>query len=131
MALPALNRYPHAMKISIYHNPRCSKSRQALDLLRAQGHEPDIIEYLKTPPNAATLRVLLQQLGIPASALVRNKEAEYQLAGLSPTDSNEEQIIAAMTQYPQLIERPIVVVGDKAALGRPAENILALLADVD
>lgn len=129
MAFPVMNRYSASMKISVYHNPRCSKSRQALELIRTRGHEPDVIEYLKTPPDASTLRRLLNLLGISARELLRSKESEYQLAGLAQPGCTEDDIIAAMIRYPQLIERPIVVVGNKAVLGRPPEKIISLLTD--
>ncbi len=129
MALPALNRYSGNMKILVYHNPRCSKSRQTLELIRAHGHEPEVIEYLKTPPDATTLRQVLKQLGISPRELLRCKETEYQLAGLEHADCTDDEIIAAMIRYPQLIERPIVVAGNKAMLGRPPEKIISLLTN--
>lgn len=115
------------MPITIYHNPRCSKSRQTLSILENKGMEIDIIEYLKTPPDAATLKALLNKLGISAKDLVRKGEQEYQLAGLDKKEVTEDEIINAMIKYPKLIERPIVVNKDKAALGRPPENVLKIL----
>lgn len=114
------------MSVRIYHNPRCSKSRQTLALIEEAGVEPDIMLYLETPPGADELRSLLKKLGIGAHELLRKNEAEYKEAGLS-ADSSEDDIIAAMQKYPKLIERPIVVKGDRAVLGRPPENVLALL----
>ena len=113
------------MSVTIYHNPRCNTSRRTLALLREQGVEPDIVEYLKTPYTAAQLKQLLSQLKMPASALVRKKEAAA--AGIDPKDLPEEELIAAMVKHPILVERPIVVSGGKAALGRPPEVVLAVL----
>lgn len=115
------------MSITIYHNPRCSKSRQTLSILEDKGMEIDVIEYLQSPPDAATLTSLIKKLGITANDLVRKGEAEYKLAGLDKDDVTEDEIIQAMVKYPKLIERPIVVNNDKAALGRPPENVLAIL----
>jgi arsenate reductase (glutaredoxin) len=111
----------------IYHNPRCSKSRQTLALLEERGIAPEIVLYLQTPPNAATLRKLVRQLGLAhPHALLRTGEAEYADAGLSEK-SSAAAVIDAMVTYPKLIERPIVVHGERAVLGRPPENVLALL----
>lgn len=115
------------MPITIYHNPRCSKSRQTLALLREHGIEPDVIEYLKTPPDAATLKSLLGKLKISARQLLRSGETAYKEAGLDDPQLSEVALIRAMTEHPILIERPIVVNGDKAVLGRPPENVLAIL----
>ncbi len=114
-------------KVTIYHNPRCSKSRETLALLREHGVEPDVIEYLETPPDAAALRRLVRQLGIKAQELLRTREAEYKAAGLDRPGVTDAQAIAAMVEHPILIERPIVVVKDRAALGRPPEAVLKLL----
>ena len=115
------------MPITIYHNPRCSKSRQTLSLLEDKGVKIDIVEYLKTPPDAATLKALIKKLGITAHDLLRKSEEEYKQAGLDKKNISEDDIINAMIKYPKLIERPIVVNKDKAALGRPPENVLAIL----
>lgn len=115
------------MSITIYHNPRCSKSRQALALLRDKGIEPEIVEYLKTPPDAATLAGLLAMLDLEPRALMRTKEKEYKENGLEDPNLTREELIAAMIAHPKLIERPIVVRDDKAALGRPPEAVLAIL----
>ncbi len=112
--------------VRIYHNPRCGKSRETLALLRARGIEPEVIEYLKTPPRAADVKMLVRQLGIDAHALLRSKEDAYRTMALS-TSSSMDEIARAIEQEPILMERPIVVVGDRAALGRPPENVLALL----
>jgi arsenate reductase len=113
------------MAVRIYHNPRCNTSRTTLALLRQKGIEPEIVEYLKTPYTAAQLKTLLGQLGIPAKALVRKKEAAA--AGVDPAKLSEDQLIAAMARHPIIVERPIVVSGNKAALGRPPEKVLGVL----
>ena len=113
------------MPVRIYHNPRCNTSRKTLALLRDKGVELEIVEYLKTPYTAAQLKQLLSQLKMPASALVRKKEAAA--AGIDPLSLPEEELIAAMAKNPILVERPIVVSGSKAALGRPPEAVLAVL----
>lgn len=115
------------MAITIYHNPRCSKSRQTLQLLRDRNIEPTIIEYLKTPPDAATLRSLLAKLGLSARELMRRKEKLYKELGLDDPSLSEKQLITALSENPALIERPIVVNNGKAALGRPPENVLEIL----
>jgi arsenate reductase len=115
------------MTTTIYHNPRCSKSRQALTLLHDRGIEPEIIEYLKTPPDAATLRHLLAKLGLEPRDLMRKKEKEYTLYHLDDPHLSREALIDAMVTHPKLIERPIVVKDDKAALGRPPEAVLSVL----
>lgn len=116
------------MAITLYHNPRCSKSREALAALQGLGHEPTVVLYLETPPNAVELTQLLAKLGMPARALLRQKEAEYAELGLANEALSDEYLIAAMVNQPKLIERPIAIVGEKAAIGRPLDNILALLA---
>jgi arsenate reductase len=115
------------MPITIYHNPRCSKSRQTLALLEQHGIKPEIIEYLITPPTEAELKRLLKLLGISPRELLRKKEEEYKQAKLDGPDVTDAEIIRAMIKYPHLMERPIVVAGNKAALGRPPENILKIL----
>lgn len=114
-------------RITIYHNPRCSKSRQTLDLLRQRGIEPEIIDYLQTPPSADTLRDLLQLLHMAPMELVRRKESEFTEAGLDRPHISDNEIIEAMVHYPRLIERPIVVSEGKAAIGRPPERVLEIL----
>jgi len=113
------------MSVTIYHNPRCGKSRQTLALLEDRGVKPDIIEYLKTPPDRATLKRLLKLLGMSPRELLRKKEAAE--AGLDQPGLSDEQIIAGMIANPIVIERPIVVRGERAALGRPPENVLRIL----
>ena len=113
------------MPVTIYHNPRCSKSRETLALLEEHGAKPRIIEYLKTPPSEAELKRLLGKLGMSARQLVRRKEAKE--AGIDVDALAEDALVAAMVKHPAAIERPIVVNGDKVALGRPPENVLAIL----
>jgi arsenate reductase (glutaredoxin) len=113
------------MPVRIYHNPRCNTSRKTLALLRDKGIEPEVVEYLKTPYTAAQLKTLLGQLGLPAKALVRKKEAAA--AGIDPDKLSEAALIEAMAKHPIIVERPIVVSGGKAALGRPPEKVLAVL----
>ena len=115
------------MALTIYHNPRCSKSRQTLALLRARGHEPEIVEYLETPPSEARVAVLLDLLGLQPRELMRKQEAPYRELGLRDPALPRAQLIAAMATHPVLIERPIVVCGSRAAIGRPPENVLAIL----
>lgn len=113
--------------VTIYHNPRCTKSRQTLALLEQRGIKPKIIEYLDNPPSAAELKHLLKLLGIPARELLRKKEDEYHQAKLDDPSLSDAEIINAMIKHPRLIERPIVVTGNKAAIGRPPENALKIL----
>ncbi len=115
------------MSISIYHNPRCSKSRQALKLLEEKGVQPEIVKYLDTPPDHATLARILKMLGLEPRELMRKKEKEYKELELSDQQLTREQLIDAMVAHPQLIERPIVIKDGKAALGRPPESVLAVL----
>jgi arsenate reductase (glutaredoxin) len=116
------------MTITIYHNNRCGKSRDTLALLKEKGIEPNIVNYLDTPPDGATLRNLLKKLGIvDARVLIRKGEAEYKELNLSDPSLSQDALIDAMVANPKLIERPIVVNGNKAALGRPPENVLAIL----
>ncbi|GAA5785349.1 arsenate reductase [Chitiniphilus shinanonensis] len=115
------------MQVTIYHNPRCSKSRDTLALLEARGIAPEVVRYLDTPPDAATLRHLLKLLGKSPRQLLRTGEDEYAALGLADPALGDEQLIAAMVAHPRLIERPIVVVDQaRAALGRPPEQVLAL-----
>ncbi|MDE2155559.1 MAG: arsenate reductase (glutaredoxin) [Xanthomonadaceae bacterium] len=113
--------------VRIYHNPRCSKSRATLALLEGRGGATEVIDYLQTPPSAAELAGLLQQLGMPARGLLRTGEAEYRTLGLDDPTLDDAALIAAMAAYPKLIERPIVVANGKAAIGRPPEAVLAIL----
>ena len=114
-------------KATIYHNPRCSKSRQTLALLRSHGIEPEIVEYLKSPPSPAGLKLLLKALGKQPNDIMRKKEADFKGSGLNVDGLTEEQQLEKMVAFPKVIERPIVVVGDKAVIGRPPENILTLI----
>lgn len=113
--------------IVIYHNPRCGKSRQTLEILREAGVEPEIVEYLKAPPGAAELERLLGLLGLQPRELMRKGEAEYRELGLDDPGKSRAALIAAMVAHPILIERPIVVRGGRAVLGRPPENVRGLL----
>jgi len=113
------------MAVTIYHNPRCHMSRTTLALLEKKGIKPTVIEYLKTPPSAADLKRLLKMLNMEPRALLRSKEAK--LAGLDKAGLSDEQIIAGMVKHPIVIERPIVVSGSRAALGRPPEAVLKIL----
>jgi len=111
----------------LLHNARCSKSRAALELLRARGIEPELVFYLETPPDAAQLRELLAMLGLPARALLRSGEADYADLGLDDPALDEERLVAAMAAHPRLIERPVFVHGGRAVIGRPPERVLELL----
>lgn len=111
----------------IFHNPRCSKSRQALELLHERGIEPEIIRYLETPPTAQELSDILDRLELEPRQLMRTKEKEYLELGLDNPELTREQLIAAMIETPRLIERPIVLANGRAAVGRPPENVLDIL----
>jgi arsenate reductase len=111
---------------TFYHNPRCSKSRAALALLQSRGIDPTVIEYLKTPPTASELKALLQKLKLRPSELLRTSEDVYK-SKVANKDLSDAQLIALMADNPVLIERPIVVLGERAAVGRPPENVLQLL----
>ncbi len=113
--------------VTLYHNPRCSKSRQTLELLEKRNMTPDIVKYLETPPDAATLESILDMLGLEPRELMRKGEVEYQELGLANPELSREQLIQAMVDNPRLIERPIVIKNGKAALGRPPERVLDIL----
>jgi len=115
------------MTTVIYHNPRCSKSRQTLQLLRDKGIVPEVIEYLKTPPDKPELKEILKLLGMKPRDLMRTREAVYREAGLDDPGLSDDQLINAMIEHPVLIERPIVLTAGKAALGRPPEKVLEIL----
>jgi len=115
------------MTISILHNPKCSKSRQALQILREKGVEPQIIEYLNTPPSAKALDNILRMMGKEPREVMRRKEPEYRDQELDNPDLSRDQLIAAMVATPKLIERPIVVGNGKAILGRPPQEVLKVL----
>ena len=115
------------MSVIIYHNPKCSKSRQTLALLEKHGVTPTLIEYLKTPPPAKKLKEILTQLGMVTRDLMRRKEAIYSECELNNPDLSEDDLIGFMIKHPILIERPIVLANGKAALGRPPEQVLEIL----
>lgn len=112
---------------TIYHNPRCSKSRQTLALLEEKGVTPEVVLYLETPPSADQIKDILAKLAIKPRQLMRTKEALYKENNLADDSLTDEQLIDAMVRFPKLIERPIVLANNKAALGRPPEDILAIL----
>lgn len=114
------------MAIQIYHNPRCSKSRQTLALLEENGIQPEVVEYLKTPPTAEALQVILNKLGMRPMELMRKGEADFK-AHVKGKDLDDDALIALMVEFPKLIERPIVINGDKAVLGRPPESVSEIL----
>ena len=113
--------------VTIYHNPKCSKSRQTLQLLRDHGGEPTIIEYLKTPPTRQVLSNLLKMLNFKPRQLMRTKESTYRENNLGDENLTNTQLIDAMVKHPILIERPIVVANNKAVIGRPSENVREIL----
>lgn len=115
------------MSVKIYHNPRCSKSRQTLQLLEDSGVQAEVIQYLKTPPTANELDAILTLLDMQPRELMRTKEAEYKATGMDNPDLDRDALIAGMLSTPKLIERPIVLANGKAAVGRPPENVLAIL----
>jgi arsenate reductase (glutaredoxin) len=115
------------MTVKIYHNPRCTKSRQTLQLLIDRGIEPEVIEYLKTPPSADELADILDKLGMEPRALMRKQESEYKANGLDDNSLDKQALINGIVANPILIERPIVVSNGKAAIGRPPENVLGVL----
>ncbi|WKJ90598.1 arsenate reductase (glutaredoxin) [Methylomonas montana] len=115
------------MSVKIYHNPRCGKSRDTLKLLEAQGIEPEVVEYLKTPPTTAELQDILNKLQLKPRQLMRTKEPEYKENGLDDASLSDIELIEAMVRIPKLIERPIVLKDGKAAIGRPPETVLAIL----
>jgi len=115
------------MSITLYHNPRCSKSRQTLALLEERELTPEIILYLDTPPSEEVLKALLNKLGMSARELMRKGEAEYKEHQLNNPALSEAELIQALHHYPKLIERPIVVSGNRAKIGRPPESVLEIL----
>jgi len=115
------------MTVRMLHNPRCSKSRATLELLQAHGIEPEITLYLDNPPTRGELQTILKRLGRKPIELVRKGEAEFAELGLDAADITEDQLLDAMVNHPRLIERPIVLAGDKAAIGRPPEAVLQIL----
>jgi len=117
----------YSMSVTIYHNPRCSKSRQTLALLRDKGFEPEVIEYLKTPPGKKELQDMLEKLGLSPRELMRKNEAVYKDKQLDDESLSDDQLMDAMIEHPVLIERPIVLANNKAAIGRPPESVLDIL----
>lgn len=115
------------MQVKIYHNPRCSKSRQTLQLLQEHGVEPEVVEYLKTPPDKNTLKKILEQLQMKPRDLMRHKENEYKDNHLDNPSLSDDELIEAMLNHPKLIERPIVVSDKGTAIGRPPERVLEVL----
>lgn len=116
------------MTTKIYHNPRCSKSRQTMQLLTDNNIDAEIIEYLKTPPTEKEIREILTMLGIKPRQLMRTKEAEYKTLNLADESLSDDALIDAMTNNPKLIERPIVINNGKAIIGRPPELVLDILS---
>lgn len=116
-------------EVSIYHNPRCSKSRQTLEILHQEGIQPSVVLYLDSPPDKSTLKRLVQLLGLDSARdLMRKGEALYREMGLDDPDLNEDELLQAMVEHPILMERPVVVVGnEKAIIGRPPERIRQIL----
>ena len=115
------------MRITIYHNPRCSKSRATLKLIEERGLSPEIIRYLETPPSKDELRDLLALLGMGPRDLLRKREKQYKALGLDDPALDDEALLEAMAAHPILIERPIVVANGRAVIGRPPENVLKIL----
>jgi arsenate reductase len=115
------------MTTRIYHNPRCSKSRATLTLLQERGLEPEIVFYLESPPDAGELHMILGKLGLNPRELMRSGEAEFKEQGLDDETLTDDELIQAMIATPKLIERPIVLAGDRAAIGRPLESVLDIL----
>jgi arsenate reductase len=115
------------MSITLYHNPRCSKSRQTLQVLQDKGIEPEIIEYLNTPPDAATLKDIIFALGTDADGIMRSGEDEYKAAKTEVTNMTEAEKIEWLTNNPKVIQRPIVVTNGQARIGRPPESVLEII----
>jgi arsenate reductase len=115
------------MIVKIFHNPRCSKSRRALELLEARGIRPVVVDYLRDPPDVTTLGELVACLGLPARALLRDNEQEYIELGLDDPALDDAALLAAVAAHPRLLQRPIVVAGGRARIGRPPESVLEIL----
>jgi arsenate reductase (glutaredoxin) len=115
------------MRITVYHNPRCSKSRQTLKILLEKGHEPEIIEYLKAPPDEAMLKKIILALNTDASGLMRSGENEYKAAKNDIDNMTEDEKIFWLTQNPKVIERPIILCNGNGRIGRPPENVLDII----
>ncbi|MEE4303545.1 MAG: arsenate reductase (glutaredoxin) [Wenzhouxiangella sp.] len=116
------------MSITIYHNPRCSKSRQTLALIREHGLEPEIVEYLKQPPTPDELKRIIRRLGVSVREVIRSGEAEYRELGLGDESLDDTALIEAICAHPKLLQRPIVVRGDEARIGRPPEAVGDILS---
>jgi arsenate reductase len=116
------------MAITIYHNPRCSKSRQTLALIREHGFEPDIVEYLKQPPTPDELKRIIQLLDVPVRDIIRSGEAEYRDLGLGDESLGDARLIETICAHPKLLQRPIVVHRDRARIGRPPEAVEGILS---
>tara|TARA_Y100001970_G_C13852602_1_gene660057 strand:- start:148 stop:501 length:354 start_codon:yes stop_codon:yes gene_type:complete len=114
-------------EVKIYHNPRCSKSRQALQILRDNNINPKIIEYLKTPPQKDEIKNISELLSLRPKEFTRKSEKEFKENNFSEVIDQDDKIIEAMTRYPKIIERPIIIIGSKAIIGRPPENVLKIL----
>ncbi|MDH3589908.1 MAG: arsenate reductase (glutaredoxin) [Gammaproteobacteria bacterium] len=115
------------MTVTLYHNPRCSKSRATLGMLRDRGLEPDIILYLETPPDQAALRNIIEMLGISPRQLLRTSEKEYGELGLADPALSDDRLIEAICSHPRLMQRPIVLNAGKARIGRPPESVIDIL----
>ena len=115
------------MTITIFHNSRCSKSRQTLALIEEKGIQPEVVEYLKNPLSVDELQLVVQKLGVNVRDIIRTKEAQYKETGLDNQALSDTEIFQILVNRPKLIERPIVVKGEQAVIGRPPENVLALL----
>jgi arsenate reductase len=115
------------MTVTIYHNPRCSKSRETLKLIEGRGLKPKVVNYLETPPSAAELKAILKKLELKPEDILRKGKARYAELGLKGRQLDDDALIALMVANPILIERPIMVAGGKAAIGRPPERVLTIL----
>jgi len=115
------------MELTIYHNPRCSKSRKTLELIGENGHEPTVVDYLATPPDADTILDLATRIGVPVAELMRTGEADYKNATDLPPTGDDAALAAWLSRHPIVLERPIVTDGSRAIVGRPPENVLTLL----
>ena len=117
------------MSLTIYHNPRCSKSRQTLALLAEHGHDPEVVEYLKTPPTAGTIREVVGKLGVSPADIMRTGESDYKEAAIDVAALSADEQIAWLADHPKVLQRPIVVHGDQARIGRPPESVLEILGE--
>lgn len=115
------------MSVTIYHNPRCSKSRQTLALIRDRGIEPEVVEYLKQPPTPGDIKRIIDRLNVTAREIMRSNEAEYKALGLADESLDEAELIEAICEHPKLLQRPIVLRGEQARIGRPPESVEAIL----